>query len=113
MSNIDQGETTTRDFSNPGAQRFTTGPYEYGYILSTVEVVSVDAEGTSFEAKVCTVEGDGHPTSTCTELAAPGISDAFAAVTITFDAPLSTVLEAETTYTVVLIPAIAAGPQVT
>ncbi len=102
VSNTGQGSTLTRDFSNPGAQRFTTGSYEYGYTLSTVDVVSRDAEGTSFEAKVCMVDGDDHPTSTCTELAAPGIADAFAAGTITFDAPLSTVLEPETTYTVVL-----------
>ena len=102
VSNIGQDSTLTRDFSNPGAQRFTTGSYEYGYILSTVGVVSRDAEGTSFKAKVCTVDGDSHPTSTCTNLAAPGIADAFAAGTITFDAPLGTVLEPDTTYTVVL-----------
>ena len=113
VSNIGQGSTLTTEFSNRGAQRFTTGPYEYGYSLSTVDVVSADAEGTSFEAKVCTVDGDDHPTSTCTDLAAPGISDAFAAGTITFAAPLSTVLEPMTTYTVVLSPAIPADPQVT
>ncbi len=102
VSNIGQGSTLTRGFSNVGAQRFTTGTYEYGYILSTIDVVSRDAEGTSFEAEVCTVDGDDHPTSTCTDLAAPGIADAFAAGTITFDAPLSTVLKPDTTYTVVL-----------
>ena len=61
VSNIDQGNTTTREFSVPYAQRFTTGPYAYGYTLSTVDVVSADAEGTNFSAKVCTVDGDGHP----------------------------------------------------
>ena len=113
VSNIGQGNTTTREFSVPYAQRFTTGPYEYGYTLSTVDVVSRDAEGTSFEAKVCTVDGDDHPTSTCTELAAPG---SFAAGTITFyapSAPSNIVLEPGTTYTVVLTPDIAADPIVT
>ena len=113
VSNTGQGSTLTGEFSRPGAQRFTTGPYEYGYILSTVGVVSRDADGTSFEAKVCTVDGDSHPTSTCWNLAAPGIADAFAAGTITFDAPLSTVLEAETTYTVVLTPRSEHGETVT
>ena len=112
VSNIGQGNTTTREFSVPYAQRFTTGPYEYGYTLSTVDVVSADAEGTSFEAKVCTVDGDGHPTSTCTDLAAPG-SSGFAAGTITFYAPANYVLEAETTYTVVLTPPSQGSPIVT
>ena len=52
VSNTGQGSTLTRDFSNPGAQRFTTGSYAYGYTLSTVDVVSRDAEGTNFSAKV-------------------------------------------------------------
>ena len=112
VSNIGQGETTTRVFSLPYAQRFTTGPYEYGYTLSTVDVVSADAEGTSFSAKVCTVDGDGHPTSTCTDLAAPGTSG-FAAGTITFYAPTNYVLEPGTTYTVVLTPPSQGDPQVT
>ena len=112
VSNIDQGNTTTREFSVPYAQRFTTGPYEYGYTLSTVDVVSRDAEGTSFEAKVCTVDGNDHPTSTCTNLAAPG-SSGFAAGTITFYAPANYVLEAETTYTVVLTPPSQGDPRVT
>ncbi len=104
VSNIGQGSTLTADASVQRAQRFTTGPYEYGYTLSTVDVVSVDAEGTSFEAKVCTVDGDAYPTSTCTDLAAPG-SSAFAAGTITFYAPFAPsniVLEPGTTYAVVL-----------
>ena len=113
VSNIGQGSKTTSEFSLQAAQRFTTGSYEHGYTLSTVDVVSVDAEGTSFEAKVCTVDGDDHPTSTCWNLGAPGIADAFAAGTITFDAPLSTVLETETTYTVVLTPFSVGGVEVT
>ena len=112
VSNTGQGSTLTREFSNPGAQRFTTGSHEYGYTLSTVDVVSADAEGDSFEAKVCTVDGGDHPTSTCTDLAAPG-SSGFAAGTITFYAPLSTVLEPDTTYTVVLTTHSEHGEEVT
>ena len=112
VSNIGQGSTYNSDSSVPTAQRFTTGPYEYGYTLSTVDVVSVDAEGTGFEAKVCTVDGDGHPTSTCTDLAAPG-SSGFAAGTITFYAPANYVLESRTTYTVMLTPPSQGDPVVT
>ena len=112
VSNIDQGDTTTRVLSLPYAQRFTTGRYEYGYTLSTVDVVSADAEGTSFEAKVCTVDVSGHPTSTCTDLAAPGASG-FAAGTITFYAPANYVLESRKDYTVVLTPANVSDPEVT
>ena len=112
VSNIGQGNTTTREFSVPYAQRFTTGPYEYGYTLSTVDVVSADTEGTNFSVKVCTVDADNHPTSTCTNLAAPG-SSGFAAGTITFYAPANYVLEAETTYTVVLTPPSQGDPKVT
>ena len=64
-----------------------------------MDVVYDDAEGDSFAAQVCTVDADGHPTSTCTDLTAPG---SFAAGTITFTAPTNTVLVPGTTYTVVL-----------
>ena len=101
VSNIGQGSTLTRESSTRGAQRFTTGPHATGYTLSSVDVVSADAEGTSFEAKVCTVDGGGHPTSTCTNLAGPA---SFAAGTIIFTAPANTVLAPATTYTVVLTP---------
>ena len=115
VSNIGQGSNYDSEFSVPTAQRFTTGPYQYGYTLSTVDVVSIDAEGTSFSAKVCTVDGDDHPTSTCTELAAPG-PGGFAAGTITFyapSAPSNIVLEPETTYTVVLTSPPEGNPTVT
>ena len=112
VSNIGQGSTLTGNASAQRAQRFTTGPYEYGYTLSTVDVVSVDADGTSFDAKVCTVDGDAYPTSTCTDLAAPG-SSAFAAGTITFYAPANTVLEPGTTYAVVLTTPSLGGLEVT
>ncbi len=112
VSNIGQGSTLTTNRSIQSAQRFTTGSYEHGYTLSTVDVVSADAEGDSFEAQVCTVDGDGHPTSTCTDLAAPG-SPAFAAGTITFYAPAYTVLEPETTYTVLLTTPKVGGTVVT
>ena len=99
VSNIGQGSTTTRDAGVHHAQRFTTGSHGTGYTLSSVDVVYDDAEGDSFAAQVCTVDADGHPTSTCTDLTAPG---SFAAGTITFTAPTNTVLAPGTTYTVVL-----------
>ena len=112
VSNIGQGSTVTDNASVQRAQRFTTGPNEYGYTLSTVDIVSVDGEGDSFEAEVCTVDGLAYPTSTCTDLAAPG-SSAFAAGTITFYAPANTVLEPGTTYAVVLTTPSLGGVEVT
>ena len=110
VSNIDQGSTLTDTSSLPHGQTFRTGPYAYGYTLSTVDVVSADAEGTSFEVKVCTADVDDHPTSTCMDLAAPG---SFAAGTITFYAPANYVLESRTYYTVVLTPPSQGDRQVT
>ena len=71
VSNIGQGPTSTANASVQYSQRFTTGSHEAGYTLSSVDVISADAEGDSFSAKVCTVNASGHPTSTCTTLAAP------------------------------------------
>ena len=99
VSNIGQGSTSTRVAGINHAQRFTTGSHGTGYTLSSVDVVYDDAEGDSFAAQVCTVDADGHPTLTCTDLEAPG---SFAAGTITFTAPTNTVLAPGTTYTVVL-----------
>ena len=99
VSNIGQGSTATSPASVQHAQRFTTDPHGTGYTLSSVDVVSADAEGTLFSAKVCTVNASGYPTSTCTDLADPA---SFAAGTITFTAPANTVLAPATTYTVVL-----------
>ncbi len=80
------------------AQPFTTGS---AATLSGVDIVSTDAGGDSFSAKLCTTNSSGDPTNSCTSLTAPG---SFAAGTLRFDAPADTVLAADTTYAVVVDP---------
>ena len=90
VSNIEQGSTTIDDTTNPRAQGFTIGSNPAGYVLSSVDVVSVDHGASSFTAKVCTTDVNGYPTATCTSLIPP---DSFAAGTLSFTAPLNTVLK--------------------
>ena len=100
VSNLNQ-DVTSRNSSGPRAQGFTTGSHSAGYVLSSVDVVSADNGASSFTAKVCTVDINGYPTSTCTNLAPPG---SFAAGTLSFTAPTNTVLEGGTPYAVELRP---------
>ena len=100
VSNLNQ-DVTSRNSSGPRAQGFTTGSHSAGYVLSSVDVVSADNGASSFTAKVCTVDINGYPTSTCTNLTPPG---SFAAGTLSFTAPTNTVLKGRTPYAVELRP---------
>ena len=96
VSNANQGEdhnwTTRQDWS----QTFTTS---VGATLSSVEIISEDAEGDDAAVSLCTVDGSDHPTSTCTVLTAP---PSFAAGTLVFRAPANTTLAANTTYSLLI-----------
>ena len=96
VSNAGQGEdhnwTTRQDWS----QTFTTS---VGATLSSVEIISEDAEGDDAAVSLCTVDGSDHPTSTCTVLTAP---PSFAAGTLVFRAPANTTLAANTTYSLLI-----------
>ena len=96
VSNANQGEdhnwTTRQDWS----QTFTTS---VGATLSSVEIISEDAEGDDAAVSLCTVDGSDHPTSTCTVLTAP---PSFAAGTLVFRAPANTPLAANTTYSLLI-----------
>ena len=81
------------------AQGFTAGNNPGGYTLSSVDIISVDAEGDDATVSVCTTDASGFPTTTCTALTAPG---SFAAGTLAFTAFPSMTLAKETTYTVVI-----------
>ena len=98
VSNTGQG-TYSENFRRAMSQRFTTGSNEDGYTLTGVDVAS--ASSTGFTAKVCGVDSsdDNRPTSTCTNLTAPGT---FAVGTMSFTAPADTLLMKETTYAVVV-----------
>ena len=97
ISNTGQGDTATHNYGGTFSQRFTTGSNEDGYTLTGVDVVS--ASSTGFTAQVCGVDSDLEPTSTCTDLTAPGT---FAVGTMSFTAPTNTTLVKETTYAVVV-----------
>ena len=96
ISNVGQGQDDDTSFSGEVAQRFTTGSNSTGYTLTSVEIVSEDDQGDDASVSLCTVDGSGFPTSTCTALTAP---DSFAAGTLAFTAPSNTTLDASTTYT--------------
>ena len=91
--------TDVLDNKRAVSQRFTTGSNEEGYTLTGVDVVS--ASSTGFTAQVCGVDSDTlKPTSTCTDLTAPGT---FAVGTMSFIAPTDTpLLTKSTTYAVVV-----------
>ena len=85
VSNIKQGNTgSKRILQSRLALTFITGPNTSRYILSNVEVVSDDADGTPFDISLCTVDSDAQPTSNCKELDGPG---SFPAGTLSFDVP--------------------------
>ena len=82
-----------------GAQAFTTGAT--GATVSSVEIISADAEGDEFDLSLCTTSSNDRPTSTCTPLTAPS---SFAAGTLVFTAPANTTLDPTTTYAVLMTP---------
>ena len=90
----DHNWTTTRDWS----QTFTTS---VAATLSSVEIISEDAEGDDAAVSLCTVDNNNnnHPTATCTVLTAP---PSFAAGTLVFRAPANTTLAANTTYSLLI-----------
>ena len=79
------------------SQRFTTGANQSGYTLTGVDVAS--AAYTRFTARVCETDASGHPTTRCTDLAAPA---SFFLGTMSFSAPANTTLRRNTTYAVVV-----------
>ncbi len=98
VSNVGQGqdENRTAMVSERQSQAFTT---DAGATLSSVEIISEDAEGDTVNVSLCTVDGSSHPTSSCTALSAPS---SFAAGTLVFTAPGSTTLAANTTYSLLV-----------
>ena len=79
------------------SQRFTTGANPSGYTLTGVDVAS--GAYTRFTARVCETDAGGHPTTRCTDLAAPA---SFFLGTMSFSAPANTTLRRNTTYAVVV-----------
>ncbi len=96
QGNDDQVETS----GNEHAQLFGTGGATNGYTLTSVIVVSEDAEGDGFDVEVCEADGtsDDFPTTTCTVLTTP---QAFPAGSLEFTHP-GILLDANTNYVVVI-----------
>ena len=97
VSNAGQGGNSAFSISQDRAQAFTTSA---GATLSSVEIISEDAQGDEFAISLCTVDGSNHPTSDCTVLTAP---PSFAAGTLVFRAPANTTLAANTTYSLLVV----------
>ena len=103
VSNVSQAADDVANTSgNDHAQLFHTGDHTDGYTLTSVIVVSEDAEGDAFDVDICGADGtsDDFPTTTCTALTAPG---SFTAGNLEFTHD-GLALSAGTNYVVVVKP---------
>ena len=106
VNNTAQGGDSSASLTSDHGQSFTTGYNLTGYTVSSVIINSEDEENVnSFLPKdialqICAVASDGSPTTTCTDLTAPGY---LGVVSLVFTAPTSPALtlSARTTYMVV------------
>ena len=99
VSNLDQDDDANTVDARDRAQRFTTGSNPAGYTLTSVEIRSEDAESDDATVSICTIDGRGYPTSSCTLLTVPS---SFAAGILVFSAPNDHSLSANTSYTLVV-----------
>ena len=99
VANFEQssGSGTFNVLSNV-SQSFTTGSNTGGYRIERIGTRLNRSR--SFSMSLCSTDSRGRPTSTCTSLTAP--STTTAGRPVIFTAPANTVLEANTTYAVVL-----------
>ena len=103
VSNVSQmGDDVANTSGNDHAQLFHTGDHTDGYTLTSVIVVSQDAEGDAFDVDICGADGTSNdfPTTTCTALTAPG---SFTAGNLEFT-HAGLALSAGTNYVVVVKP---------
>ena len=86
VSNVEQtGDDSANTGGNDHAQLFHTAGATNGYTLTSLIVVSEDAQGDDFTVKICEADDTTEfPTSTCTELREP---DSFAAGSLEFTHP--------------------------
>ena len=99
VSNLTDGTDSDNNFGSADhAQAFTTGATSS--TVASVTIISLDAEADDISLKVCGVDTNTHPTSTCTALTSPL---SFTAGEMTFTVPTGTplTLDANTTYSVV------------
>ena len=83
-------------------QVFTTGTNPTGYTVTSVVIISEHAQGADIALKICEVDENLHPTTTCTDFTVP---DNFTAGDLVFTAPVGTTLAGgRTKYMVVMSP---------
>ena len=104
VSNFGQGTDSNTQFSRDMSQPFTTGSATGGYTLSSVSIKTDSFANRTFAMSVCTVDGDGHPTSSCTALSAPSTFPG-GAQTLVFTHSTGIDLDASTTYTLLITDA--------
>ena len=93
----------------PTSQSFTASSETAGHILTSITVVSIDAEGDEFAIKICTVQGD-VPTASCTDLDPPA---SFTAGPLEFTAPSDRTITLSKGDTYALVFSAAAGTTAT
>ena len=98
VSNTAQGSDSNARYTSDHGQAFTTGNNASGYTVTGVSIISEDAQGDDIALQICDVDTNTHPTTTCTDLTAPGSS---ARGPLLFTAPNATTLTTGTTYMVV------------
>ena len=91
---------TFYDFTAEHGQVFTTGTHPNGYTLSRVVLKSEDSQEDDLAVKICGVNSSGDPTTSCTDLTAPGTSPAGL---LSFTAPSNTTLAGGRTKYMVVI----------
>ena len=100
VSNTEQGDDEQANYDRDHGQAFTTGFNTTGYTVTSVQMISEDAQGDDIGLKICAVDTDTNPTDDCTDLTAPS---SFEMGPLTFTAPASPALalSSGTTYMVV------------
>ena len=109
VSNLYETPASTGTEFETVAQPFTTGSNPDGYVLTSVELRADDTtDDTRFQVQIVTLDGDGQPSAALYTLSNPAsIEDG----PLTFTAPASANLAADTSYAVqVLISSANGGP---
>ena len=93
----------------PSSQSFTTSGETANYILTSITVVSMDAEGDEFAVKICEVRSN-VPTTSCNDLTPP---TSFTAGELVFNSPSDRTITLSKATTYALVFSTAAGTTAT
>ena len=93
----------------PSSQSFTTSGEIASYILTSITIISMDAEGDEFAVKICEVRSN-VPTTSCNDLTPP---TSFTAGELVFNSPSDRTITLSKTTTYALVFSTAAGTTAT